>query len=241
MATAGGFLVAGAVFAVMFYLLDASAVLAAVGRADVSLLVVVAATILLWNVSWGFELWTVLGALDVDAPVHTALLVNAAGAFANHVTPFGQAGGEPVTAWLLTQSAGTDYEVSLASIASLDAINVVPSLSFALLGATYYVATVPSLPVELSGLPTALAAGVAAVAVAAALAWRFREQLGEHVGGAVFRAVHAVTTHVPRLSPPSRDALRQRVTGFTGALERVATDRRRLATAVGLSGVGWGF
>jgi len=63
-ATVGGFLVAAAVFAVMFWVIDAEAVLAAGRQADLLLLGVVAATILLWNVAWGLELWTVLRTLE---------------------------------------------------------------------------------------------------------------------------------------------------------------------------------
>jgi uncharacterized protein (TIRG00374 family) len=240
-ATVGGFLVAAAVFAVMFYLVDAREVVAEARSADLALLGAVAALILLWNVAWGVELWTVLQALDVDAPVGTALLVNAAGAFANHVTPFGQAGGEPVTAWLLTQSAETDYEVSLASIASLDAINVVPSTTFAVVGALYYVVTVPRLPAQLDGLPTAIAVGVAAVAVVAVLAYAFREDVGRAGAGVAYRVVHGVSERVPRVSPPSRAAVMERIRGFTGAIGRVAGDRERLTAAVGLSSLGWGF
>jgi len=240
-ATVGGFLVAAVVFAVMFYVVDARQVLAEARSADLALLAVVAALILAWNVAWGLELWTVLEALGVDAPVKTALLVNAAGAFANHVTPFGQAGGEPVTAWLLTQSADTDYEVSLASIASLDAINVVPSTTFALVGAGYYVTTVPRLPTELRGLPTALAGVVAAAAVVGAALYVFRDGVGRVVASAAYRLVHAVTDRVPRLTPPSRASVMNRIRTFAGAIGRVAGDRRRLAGAVALSALGWGF
>jgi hypothetical protein len=240
-ATAAGFLVAGVVFAVMFYVVDAREVLAEARSADLALLAVVAALILAWNVAWGVELWTVLEALGVDASVKTALLVNAAGAFANHVTPFGQAGGEPVTAWLLTQSADTDYEVSLASIASLDAINVVPSTAFALVGAAYYASTVPRLPTELQGLPTALAGGVVALVAVGAVLYVFRDGVVRTGASAAYRVVHAVTRRLPRLTPPSRDAVMDRIRTFVAAIGRVAGDRRRLAGAVALSALGWGF
>jgi uncharacterized protein (TIRG00374 family) len=240
-ATAVGFLIAAVVFAVMFYVVDAREVLAAARSGDLVLLAVVAALILAWNVAWGVELWTVTESLGVDAPVKTALLVNAAGAFANHVTPFGQAGGEPVTAWLLSQSTDTDYEVSLASIASLDAINVVPSTTFAVVGAAYYVSTVPRLPAELEGLPTAITGGVAAVVAAAAIVYVFRDGIGRVVADAVYRLVHAVTDRVPRLTPPSRAALMDRLRTFAASIQRVAGDHHRLAAAVGLSALGWGF
>ena len=240
-ATAAGFLVAAVVFAIMFYVVDAREVLAEARSGDLLLLAVVAALILAWNAAWGVELWTIMETLGVDAPVKTALLVNAAAAFANHVTPFGQAGGEPVTAWLLTQSMDTDYEVSLASIASLDAINIVPSTTFAVVGAAYYLSTAP-LPAELEGLPTALAGGVAAgVVVVGAVLYAFRDGVGRVVADAVYGVVHAVTDRLPKVTPPSRTAVMDRLRTFVDAIRRVAGDRRRLAGAVGLSALGWGF
>lgn len=237
-ATLGGFLFAGGVFAAMFWLVDAEAVLAVARQANPWLLGVVAATILLWNVAWGVELWTVLGALDVEAGLHTALLVNAAGAFANHVTPFGQAGGEPVTAWLLTQTTDADYEIGLASIASLDAINVLPSLSFATVGLGYYL-TQTSVTVSFDAATVALS-GLALVAVGV-LAWRFRGLVSRLAGKTAFRLARAVGALLPRVTPPSKDAIADRAAAFVGAIRRVATDRPRLLTSVGLSALGWGF
>lgn len=239
-ATAAGFLVAAAVFAVMFWVLDAEAVLAAGRQADLVLLAVVVGTILLWNVAWGLELWTVLRTLDVHTPIHTALLVNAASGFANHVTPFGQAGGEPVTAWLITQSTDTDYEVGLASIASLDAINVVPSLSFAVVGGAYFLSTT-NLSLNLGMVPTSVLWAVAVLAVVAVLAWWFRERVRRHVGGAVYHVVRAVTKRVPRVTPPSRAMVTARIASFVAAIKRVGADRSGLASAVALSALGWVF
>jgi uncharacterized protein (TIRG00374 family) len=239
-ATVGGFLVAGLVFAVMFYVVDAEAVLAAGRQADLVLLAAAAGSILLWNVAWGLELWTVLRSLNVETPVHTAILVNAASGFANHVTPFGQAGGEPVTAWFITQSTGTDYEVGLASIASLDAINIVPSASFAAVGGVYFLSTT-NVSLDLGVLPNGAVWVVAALAVVAVLAVVFRDRVSEHAGSAVFHVVHAVTTRVPRVTPPSREMVTRRVASFVAAIKRVGADRPRLATAVGLSALGWVF
>jgi len=239
-ATVAGFAGAAAVFAVMFWLVDARAVLDAVRRADPGLILVAAGTILLWNVSWGCALYNVLGALDIDVPVHTALLVNAAGAFANHVTPFGQAGGEPVTAWLLSRTTETEYEVSLASITSLDAINVVPSLLFATGGSLYYVAATGT-GSELGVLPLAVVGGAAVVAVAVAVGWRYRDGARARVNRTLVPLVERASGLLPGRAPIDPDALAGRVAEFTGALGRVAVSRNRLAAAIGCSALGWAF
>jgi len=239
LATAAGLASAALVFALMFYIVDAREVLAAARRGDPVLLAAVAGTILLWNASWGLALWNVLRALDIPVPVHTAVVVNAAGAFANHVTPFGQAGGEPVTAWLLSRTADTDYEVGLASITSLDAINVVPSLTFAAVGSLYYVAAETGGPLGL--LPLAVVGVAVAVPLVAAVVWRFREPLRTRLAGVGVAALGRVVGVIPRVTLPSADDLTARVNGFADALGRVAVSRERLAAAVGCSALGWAF
>ncbi len=239
LATVAGVAGAALVFAVMFWVVDAREVLAAASRADLTLLAAVAGVILLWNMSWGLALWNVLRALDISVPIHTALLVNAAGAFANHVTPFGQAGGEPVTAWLLSQTADTDYEVSLASITSLDAINVVPSLTFAAVGSLYYVTT--ETDGELGLLPVAVITAAVVLPVLAAFVWRYRTAIRGWAGGTVTAVVHRVVGAIPRVSLPDTETVAERISGFTDAVGRVAVSRERLVAAVGFSALGWAF
>jgi conserved hypothetical protein len=234
--TVAGLVTALAIFAALFWLVDASEVLAAAGRADPVLLAAVAGLMLLWNASWGLALWNVLQALDIEAPLHTALLVNAAGAFADHITPFGQAGGEPVTAWLLNRTTETEYEVSLASITSLDAINVVPSLTFATVGALYYTTTAAG--GGLGALPVAVLGVTVGLSVTVTVVWRYRATVRRPFGvsaGAVGRRVLGV---IPRVS---YDAVAERVDGFTDALRRVGASRRRLVAAVCCSALGWGL
>ncbi|MFB6147067.1 MAG: YbhN family protein [Halobacteriaceae archaeon] len=236
--TAVGLATAALVFGVMFWLVDTDAVLAAAGRADLALLAVVGLTILLWNAAWGLALWTVLASLSIPVAAHRAVLIHAAGAFVNHVTPLGQAGGEPVTAWLLSRSADTDYEVGLASVASLDAINVLPSVTFAICGLTYILVT------RTFGSGTrVLLAGTAAVAVGlpvlGALAWRHRRNADSVVAGVVDRVGQPLARVVPRLTAPHPDDIAERVRRFVEALEAVTADRRRLGTAISYSALGW--
>lgn len=238
-ATVAGLTGAAVVFAVMFYVVDAGEVFAAARSGDPVLLAAVAAMILLWNASWGLALYNVLGALEIEIPLHEVLLVNAAGAFANHVTPFGQAGGEPVTAWLLTKTAGTDYEVSLASITSLDAINVVPSLGFASLGALYYVTTTTTNG-ELGLLPVGVIAAAVVLPLLALVAWRYRDGIGRRLS-VLGPPAHRLASAIPVVPVPDLETLKERFTGFTQALTRVAVSRERLAAAVGCSALGWAF
>lgn len=220
----------------MFWLVDANAVFAAMWRADPVLLAVVVATILLWNVSWGVALWNVLQGQNIDLPVHLAILVTAAGVFVDHVTPFGQAGGEPITAWILTQTAETDYEVSFASVASLDAINIVPSVTFAAVGACYVLTTETGAE-ELGRLPVAVLVIAVTVPAIAIVGWRRRKR----IAGVVSATARRVTAVLPRVSAGRLEGVSERAVNFQAAVERLAVNRRRLAAALAFSALGWAF
>ena len=240
-ATLVGFVVAGCVFAVMYWLVDAEAVVTAIVRADVGLVAVVGGMILLWNLSWGVALWSVLRTQDTAVPLGRSILLHAATAFANHVTPLGQAGGEPITAWLITRTVETDYEVGLASVASFDAVHLLPSLSFATVGAVYLVATTTLAGSELGYLPVAVVVVAVGFPVLGFVVWRYRRSLGGRVSGSVARGIRRVADLLPGVPTPDLVSVYDRMTGFVEAVERVATDRRRLALALGFSALGWVF
>ncbi|MEZ3116641.1 YbhN family protein [Halobaculum sp. MBLA0147] len=237
-ATVLGFLAAGGVLGVLVYSLDVGELTANLVRAEPPVLALVVGAILLWLLAWGFALRTVLGVLGVDIPPHLAFFVFNGAMFANNVTPFGQAGGEPVTALLISAVTDTEYERSLAAIASVDTLNFFPSIAFALLGAAYY-ATQATFGRRLrvaTGIAVVLAV---AVPVVGYLGWRNRDRLRGFVTGRLTPLVQRVARLVPGVSEPSTDTVEHRVDHFLGAIERVATDPRGLVIALSASTLGW--
>ena len=236
--TVAGFLAAVAMFAVMFSLVDTDGVVDAIERADLRLVALVGVTTICWVVFWGLALWNVLGALDVTVPVRDALLVTAAGIFVNHVTPFGQAGGEPITAALLARRTDANYDVSLASITSFDAVNVVPSLTFAALGIGYFAATS-----AVGGELGLLLGGAAIVIVGAPLTgfaiWRKRAWIERGLVRFVTRAIEIGAPVLPFVTRDDADDVAAGIAGYVESLEVVASDRRRVLAAIGCSGGGW--
>lgn len=51
-----------------------------------------------------------------------------AATFANYTTPFGQAGGEPFIAYVLSADTEASYEESLASVSTADLMHLLPFL-----------------------------------------------------------------------------------------------------------------
>ncbi|GGM57205.1 uncharacterized protein (TIRG00374 family) [Halarchaeum rubridurum] len=233
-----GFAAVAAVLALLFWVVGVDDIARTLALLELRAFAVILAVGLAWLVAWSLALRRVLDALGVATSAWDALLLYAAAAFANNITPFGQAGGEPFSALLISRATDSEYETGLAAIASVDTLNFVPSIVLALVGLTYYVARYAAGDSVqfVFGVVVALAVAVPAVA---ALAWRYRTATKRRLVGVVHPVWARLGRHLPRVSAPGRDAVRERVDGFVRSIERVATSRRDLAVAVTWSTLGW--
>lgn len=241
-ATILGFGGAVLVFALLFYLVGVDDLVAELSHADLRLVAVVVAATLGWLVTWSVSLRTVLSILGVPLSYLRAFYVFSGAMFANNVTPFGQAGGEPLTALLISQITDAEYERGLAAIASVDTLNFVPSITIALMGAIYYATEVTL------GTNRDLALAIVAVVALAVtvptigyLAWQRRYEIEARGIELLTPRIQWVAKHVPRVPVPTRDGIENRINGFFRAIERIATNPRGLALALGMSALGWIF
>ena len=228
-----------AVFAVLFFVVGARDVVDSLRSAAPSLVIATFALALCWLAAWSLMLRTVLVSLGVEIPISKAFFVYAGSVFANNVTPFGQAGGEPVAALLISKVSDAHYETGLAGIASVDVLNVVPSVSLILVGVGYY-ATTTTVGERLETAVSSAVALITGIVFAMALGWRYRSVI-------VDRLPTVIAPPLGRLgfAPSDRETfqadLTKRLERFFENIERVATDRRRLGAVVGLSLTGWLF
>jgi uncharacterized protein (TIRG00374 family) len=237
-ATLVGFAAALAVLLVLGLVVGVEDLLSALARADRRVAGVMVVVGLAWLLSWGMALRTVLAVLGVNVGVLRAFATFAAATFANNVTPFGQAGGEPVSALFISNSTDAKYETGLAAIASVDALNFVPSIAFAMLGFGYY-ATAFTLGRRLRIAAGAVAVLALVIAALGYVGWQRRRRIEQGALRVLTPVLRTVGRVVPRMSPPSREALRERVASFFEAIDRVATDRRQLGVALSFSALGW--
>lgn len=226
-----------AVFAVLFFAVGARDIIDSLLSADPLLVVATFALALCWLAAWGLMLRTVLASLDVHVSISTSFLVYAGAVFSNNVTPFGQAGGEPIAALLISEASDARYETGLAGIATVDVLNVVPSISLILAGVGYY-ATTAAINQQLENTVGSAVVLIGGIVILIILLWRWRHVLIDRLPGLV----------APRLGRLDRfDAetlekdLKERLGRFFANIERVGTDRWRLSSAVGLSLLGWLF
>ena len=233
-----GFAGALVVLAALVALVGVGRILDVLRQAEPEVLVGVLAVATVWLTAWGLSLRTVLGVLGAAVSARLAVLVFAAATFANNVTPFGQAGGEPVTALFISRTADTEYETGLAAIASVDSLNFVPSIVLALVGIGYFSATV-AFGRRLQFAALAVGALALAIPAAAYFGWKNRYGVERRVVALVTPVVRGVARLLPRRSPPEAAVIESRIEGFFHAIERVSGDRRGLATALAFSTLGW--
>lgn len=239
-ATVIGFAVVAVIFGVLIVTSDVNQVLSTLQRADVPTVGLVVVATLAWLTAWGLALRVVLSVLGVEIGVGTAFAVFSGAMFSNNVTPFGQAGGEPITALLISSVTGTDYERGLAAIASVDTLNFFPSITLALLGAGYY-ATLTTFSRRLRIATGAVVVLAVLVPVGGYLAWRRRDRIAAALIDRVVPLVRWITARLPGVSVPDREGVAHRIEQFFQSIERIAADRRALALALAASTLGWTF
>jgi len=238
-ATIAGFLGALAVLAVLVWVVGVDRTVAALLTADPATLALVGAVAVLWLTTWGLALWSVLGALGSPIRPSMAVFVYAGAVFSNNVTPFGQAGGEPLSALLISSAADTEYETGLAAIASVDTAHFVPSVGFAIAGFTFVTAGAIRLGRDLVFAASAVAVLAVGLPVAAFVGWRYRYELEATVVQLFTPLIRWLGRTVPKWSPPTAASIEARIESFFAAIDRIATDRRTLLQTLGFSALGW--
>lgn len=237
-ATAIGFLGAIAVLLAVVYSVGFDRMVRTLFRADPPILALVLLVAAAWLTAWGLALRTVLHVLGSHISIPLSALVFAGSMFANNITPFGQAGGEPVSALIISEAADSEYETGLAAIASVDALHFVPSVTLAAVGLGYMAATAV-LGRQLRVAALAVGALALAMPVAAYVGWRHRYEVEDLVVRFVTPVVQFFGRLVPRRTPPNEDVIERRIESFFDAVDRVARDRETLVTVVGFSLLGW--
>jgi len=237
--TLAGFLAALVVLAVVIWVIGVDDVINALTMAETSVLVVIVGVAALWLSAWGLALWTVLAAMGTPVSAPRAIFVFSAAVFSNNVTPFGQAGGEPVSALLISTVADSKYENGLAAIASVDTLHFVPSIGFSLIGFVLVVAGAAQLTRNIVVAAGAAVVLVVLIVTAATLGWQNRDRVEATVARLVTPLLALLARLVPGRSPPDRSSVEHRIDGFFLSVGRVANDRRTIAKAMGFSALGW--
>lgn len=235
-----GFLTTGVILALLVWTVGAQAVWNAFTELSVRSILLVLGAGLVWMISWAVLLHTILYSLDIRTSISEAFTLFASAEFANNVTPFGQAGGKPLGAFFISRATRAEYETCLGGLVSMDAINLIPSIGFAILGTIFYAArfaVTDDLLLAL-GIVTVL---VGCTATAAVLVWTRRRRVEAMIVRIGERVLLAFSSAVSIVPPPSEVDLAAHISGFFDAIERVGERRDTLGQALVYSTVGWLF
>lgn len=228
-----GFLVAGIVLYLLGVAVGWRAVAARLAAADARWVIVACLSTFIGLVAWSKTWQIVLKIIGIQVSTTRLAVTYFAATFANYVTPFGQAGGEPFIAYVLSQDTGAPYEDSLASVVATDLLNLLPFFNFAAVGFAVLVLRA-ELPEEIEPLAVGLTALAIGVPILAYIGWNYREA----VENVVLRLVAPLVGRTDRVGLAS---IRRRIDSFYASLELVAGDPRELVFALCFSYLGWVF
>ncbi|MDX1745351.1 MAG: lysylphosphatidylglycerol synthase transmembrane domain-containing protein [Halobacteriales archaeon] len=135
---------------------------------------------------------------------------------------------------LFRRAIGTDFETGLAAIGSLNALNRVAAVVLGLLGVGYLGSRVTvggalrNAAVLVTGLSIVVSLGLV-------VGWRYRHRLVSVLASVLTPLLRGGARLVPRVAPPTREGIERRGYRFVGAIDRLASDPRRLAVVFTLS------
>ncbi|MFB6353228.1 MAG: YbhN family protein [Halobacteriales archaeon] len=228
-----GFVVAGLLVFVLGVAVGLEDVRLAFRRADLRWLAVACASTLVGLAAWSKAWQVVLAVVDIEVPFRRLVVTYLSATFANYITPFGQAGGEPFIAFVLSQDTGASYEDSLASVVIADLLNLLPFFNFAAIGLAVLLVRV-RLPDVIRPLAFGLAGVAVAIPAIAYVGWN-------HRGGVEYWVLRLLRPLVGRTKRFSIEGIRDRIDRFYASVELIADEPRRLAYALVFSYAGWLF
>ena len=140
----------------------------------------------------------------------------------------------------VSRATDAEYETGLSVVVSVDTINLLPSIGFAVVGFAYFTVRATLNP-RLKLAVVLFLAVTLVVAILAVVAWQSRETLAVSFVGGLSRFAAFISRRTPLdVEVPERE-LERRVTLFLSNLERIARTPRRLAVGLFFSAVGWFF
>lgn len=233
-----GFAGALGVFVVLFFFIDLDQVIATLERANPLIISLMIVGVFGWLLAWSLSLRTVLFVFDTELSIHRSFLAYASALFSDNITPFGQAGGEPVAAVFISRISKVRYDTALASIASVDALNFVPSITLSLLGFVY-ITLFQTVDADIMPEVIVIVSVAFIVPMGLYLSWRFRSLLGDGVLFVLNGTLGLFDRIIPGVTFPDSVRLQEYIENFFLSIERIANDRRRISIALTFSMLGW--
>ncbi|MFH5800792.1 YbhN family protein [Haladaptatus sp. CMAA 1911] len=233
-----GFLSAAMVLLMLLWFIGIGEISAAFAKLTTRSVAVIFGLALAWMLSWSLALHRILNVVGAKSSVWVAFLLFASSVFADNITLFGQAGGGPFSALLISNSTKTTYETGLASITSFDALNLLPSITLAVIGLSYY-AVQYAVGQHLSLIMILIAGTIVCLPIVSYTSWRYSTQINSKLTHLLTVILQYSTIFIPSYEPPGQDAIRERVDGYFQTIHRISTNPTDLFAASMYLTIGW--
>jgi glycosyltransferase 2 family protein len=233
-----GFIGAGIVLGLLLWFVGLGKVKTTFARLTLQSLIIIFGLALAWMFSWSLALHRILNAVGTETSLWSAFLLFASSAFADNITPFGQAGGGPFSALLISKRTETSYETGLASITSFDALNLIPSMTLAAIGLSYY-AIRYTVGRHIVLILAVTGGAILCLPIIGYTSWHYSAKISDQLTDFFMLIFQYGSKVIPSYHPPSRSVISDRVDGYFRAIKRIGTNPRDLITALIFTTVGW--
>jgi uncharacterized protein (TIRG00374 family) len=214
--------VAAGLLAGLLYLADIGEFLDSLRRADTSLFLVAVwfglSSLLVWAWVWHRFFQRV----GIEVTVSETVRMFLTGNFLNSVTPLGQFGGEPIMAYIVSETTDSEYESALACVVSADILNATPFFTFTL-GGILYLTVAGSLTGPLVDIAAVAVVLLVLLAVVAYFLWSDSRRFGD----TLFRILDTLKARLNR-GESLFESVRERVEGVEKAFRKAGGDPRFL-------------
>lgn len=225
-----GGIIAVTIFAILISLVGIDEFVSAVVAVPPERVLLLLATAMVGIVAMGLSFFTVASRLQLGLSRFEAVGLFTSINLAHNLTPFGQAGGEPIGAAVVSKRTKARYETCLASITAFDAINVIPAILIFILGGTYVTVFSPSIPHEMRPYLAAFSIFIfIVVSVAGAIVhW---PSTTRHLLSRLVRGLNRILGILPLVPSVEPNRLDQALDGYMQAIRIVSSDRPVLVKA----------
>lgn len=234
------FAVAVGILIALLYVVGIDDILAAMSATEPMVLLVISITVFAWIGVWSGSLYLTSTVFDVETTIPNAVLVYAHLMFLDNVIPFSSISADPLAALAVSRATDADYETSLATVITVDFLNFLPAPAFGTFGLVYLVATVP-FDETITTLAVSLILLLVGLSAVGYLSWHYRHRIVAFGSVATVVVLRAVSSVLPRISPPSRAEVTRRADALITDLETMAADRKSLLIVATLATIGWGL
>ncbi len=177
----------------------------------------------LGTIAMGLALYLIARNVGLGFSPIESVFINTAVGLAHNLTPFGQAGGIPVSGAILSRWTDRSYEKCLAVISAKDIVGFVPAIFFFITGGAYLVLFDPSVPGRLRPLLAAFTIFVVVIVSLAVLIYRYPDPAYRVLSRLVALANRTVARlpAIPSLDPTDVQA---RLDNFSQSISSIASN-----------------